>query len=108
MMHSVPRIPRLQWNALGKLAAMIAVAAMVGFTAASPARADYDGHHGSERGWRGRHEEWREHRGPRGFGFYYSNPSYGYYSYPSYGYYPYSYYGYYPYGSSDYGYDYSR
>ena len=100
MMHSDTRVPNLRWNALGKAAAMIGVAAIIGFTAVSPAKADYDGHHWRDRGWRERREERHERQRPYGFGFYYSYPPYGYYSYPSYGYYPY--------GSSDFGYEYSR
>jgi hypothetical protein len=99
MTRSDARVPMRRGRSLGKIAATIGVAAIIGFTAVSPANAYYDD-------WRTywRDREWREHQRPYGYG--YSYPYYGYsypYSYPYYGYsYP-SYGYYYPGGSSDYG-----
>jgi hypothetical protein len=106
MKHSDTRVPRARWNALGKIAASVGVAAIIGFAAIAPAKADYDD-------WRYR-QHWREHHRSYGYsysypsyGYYsYSYPSYSYYSYPSYGYYSYPSYGYYSPYYGGYGYDY--
>ena len=109
MAHPETRISR--WRTAGSIALATAAVAIIGFTTAAPAKADYDD-------WRWRRSwhqhEWREHHRYRSYG-YYSSPSYSYYSYypsysyPSYGYgYSYPSYSYYPYGGSDYGYEYSR